>query len=115
MISKRRIAGYICGALVIAFAALSFYSYRCLLAIERRFISQLGVVSTHDDRRVSFHLFEPWSGTCLPHWTVTYHEEPVTDINYIDPSLTVDLFGGIANTTSKELFWAVEFDKLQHQ
>ena len=60
-------------------------------------------LSKRHERRVSFHVIELWSATRLPHWTVTYHEQPVTDTEYIDPSLTVDVFGRIADAASKEV------------
>jgi hypothetical protein len=76
---------------------------------------ELAALATHHERRVSFRLCERRSATHLPHWTVTYHEQPVTDTGYTDPSLTVDFFGRIADAVSKEVFLAVESYKRSPQ
>jgi hypothetical protein len=94
----------ICIVLVLAFGALAFFSYRRLLAFEHRFMPHLTTLPTHHERRVSFRV----SVTRLPHWIVAYHEQPVTDTEYIAPSITVDLFGRIADAASKDVYWAVE-------
>ena len=76
---------------------------------------EFATLSTRHERRVSFHVIELWGATWIPHWTVTYYEQPVTDLEYIDPSLTVDLFGRIADAASKEVYGPVETYKRQHQ
>jgi len=113
--SKLTIIGLFCVTLVVALAALSYYSYRRLLEFEHMFMPEFTTLSTNHERRVLFHVFDLWEGTLLPHWTVTYHEEPVTDTEYIDPSITVDLFGRILDGSSKEVSWAVETYKGQNQ
>lgn len=74
----------------------------------------LATLRTHHERRVYFRVIETGSVTKLPHWIVTYHEQPVTDTEYIDPSITVDLFGRIADAASKDVSWAVERYKQEH-
>lgn len=115
MKSKRKIFGLCCVAFLVAFGALSLVSYRRLLAFENRFMPEFATLPTHHERRVSFHVIELWAATWIPHWTVTYHEQPVRDTEYIDPSLTVDLFGRIVDSASKEVNWAVETYKQQRQ
>ena len=51
----------------------------------------------------------------LPNWTLTYREEPLTDLKYIDPSITIDIFGRIANHTSKEVSDLMSTYELRHQ
>lgn len=108
MNTKLRLIGLICAGLVLAFGVLAFFSYRRLLAFEHRFMPDLTTLPTHHERRVSFRVIELGSVTRLPHWRVTYHEQPVTDTEYIDPSITVDLFGRIADAASRDVYWAVE-------
>lgn len=115
MKAKLRLIGFICAGLVLAFGALVFFSYRRLLAFEHKFMPDLTSLPTHHERRVCFRLIEMGGVTQLPHWTVTYHEQPVTDTNYVDPSLTIDLCGRITDAASKEVYWAVERYKQEHQ
>jgi hypothetical protein len=106
--AKLRPIGLICIVLFLAFGALAFFSYRRLLAFENRFMPNLATLPTHHERRVSFRVVDLGSATRLPHWTVAYHEQPVTDTERIDPSITVDLFGRIADAASKDVSSAVE-------
>ncbi|MEO7932827.1 MAG: hypothetical protein ABIT76_06690 [Chthoniobacterales bacterium] len=64
------------------------------------------MLSTRHVREVSFDVFA---------WTVTYREKPVTDTAYTDPSLTIDLFGRIADSASKGVADAIGTYELRHK
>jgi hypothetical protein len=115
MKSTRRIIKLGCVALLLMLGALVLYSYQRLLVFERRFMPEIATLPTRHERRVSFHFIALWSATWIPHWTVTYHEQPLTDTEYIDPAITVDLFGRIVDVASKEVFSAVETYKREYQ
>jgi hypothetical protein len=96
-------------AALVVLIALVLYSHARLLDAERRFMPPMSSLATHHEREVSFRLFAPWG----PHWRVVYRESPVTDTEYIDPALSVDLFGRVADTESKEVWSAVAEAKFQ--
>lgn len=85
------------GALAVTvFFALHVYSYVCLLEYEKRFMPEFSTLSTPHVRRVSAHFAS---------WTVAYYEDPVTDLRYVDPSITVNIFGRISDASSKEVYF----------
>ena len=92
---------------VIAFLALvagffTVYSYRRLLTFERQHMPDIATMSPPSTRSVRFNFCDPW--TCyLPHWTVSYPERQVTDLRYVTPSITVDIFGRLADASSKDV------------
>lgn len=100
-------------SLLIAFLALvagllTVYSYRRLLALERQHMPDLSTMSPPSSRSVHFSFCDPW--TCyLPHWTLSYPELEVTDLCYVTPSITVDIFGRVADATSKEVCSSLGF------
>jgi len=76
-----------------------------MLAFEHQIMPDITMLSTRHVREVSFHVVG---------WTVTYREKPVIDTAYIDPSLTIDLFGRIADAASKRVVDAIGTYELQH-
>jgi hypothetical protein len=95
-------------ALLVAFPALvagwlTVYSYRRLLALERLSMPDLASLHPPCSRSLQFNFCDPWA-CYLPHWTLSYPESQVTDLAYITPSITVDIFGRLAGTTSKDVY-----------
>lgn len=113
--SKPKIIGLSLATLLLAFGAVTFYSYRRLLVFERLFMPSLPSLPAHYERSVSFMIYEHPSATWLPHWTVTYQKQPMVDTDPINPFLTVDLCGRIASAGPKEVSKSVETYQQQHQ
>ncbi|MEK7951659.1 hypothetical protein [Luteolibacter soli] len=57
-------------------------------------------------RAVQFSLFNPFV-SLLPHWTITYFEEPV-DIAYVNPTITVDFLGQITSASKEAGYLLIE-------
>ncbi len=99
----RRILLPLALVIVVVVVALAFYSRSAALRMEKKWMPDIASLATPHERKMNFILWDKWEGVRQPHWKITYHEEPVTDLRYVDPSITVDLFGNLIDTTSKSL------------
>src|SRR3712207_670915 len=105
-VRTKKVVGVFCLGALVCCAALLGYSHSGLLAAERQFMPSLSSLATPHQREVTFRLLGS-SGAFRPHWRVVYREVAVTDTEYIDPAISVDLLGRIADTESKEVWSAV--------
>ena len=82
-------------------SVLAFTSYRKALRVEDDVLRPCLSPSMNYERVVRFGALNPF-GSILPHWKITYFETP-TSIAYDTPSITVNLFGQVADWGSKEV------------
>jgi hypothetical protein len=100
--SKLRKLCLVIALIALVAGLLTGYSYRRLLALERQHMPDLFTISPPSTRSVRFSFCDPWT-SYLPHWTLSYPERQVTDLRYVTPSITVDIFGRLADASSKDV------------
>ena len=100
---KKRLNTILKAFLVLAacLTVLAFTSYKKALRVEDDVLRQCLSPSISYNRMIRFGALDPFS-SMLPHWTITYCETP-TSIGYDTPSITVNLFGQVADWRSKEV------------
>lgn len=98
------------GVVGLSFGLSVWYSYRELLALEKKCMPQFAEFEPHHfERQVSFHFFGgPWHLKFVPGWTVEYCPPFFHNADGINPSLTVDLFGRVVDASSRDVIEAVE-------
>ena len=100
--SKVRKLSLVIALIALVAGLLTVYSYSRLLALERQHMPDLRTMSPRSTRSVRFNFCDPWI-SFLPHWTLSYPERQVTDLRYVTPSITVDIFGRLADASSKDV------------
>lgn len=102
MKSKLRKFCLVIALIALVAGLLAVHSYRRLLALERQHMPDLSTMSPQSTRSVRFNFCDPWT-SYLPHWTLSYPERQITDLGYVTPSITVDIFGRVADASSKDV------------
>ena len=87
--------------LAVCVSLLAFTSYRKALRVEDDALRPCLSSAISYKRVVRFGALNPF-GSIFPHWKITYFESP-TSIGHESPSITVNLFGQVADWGSKEV------------
>lgn len=88
-------------SLLVLFVVLIITSYQKALKVDNDVLKECLSSSRNYNRSIQFNLADLWISP-LPHWTIYYAEVP-TDVNYHNPSISVNLFGRIVDWRSKEV------------
>jgi hypothetical protein len=95
-----------CCTFLLGIGALLWGSHNQLVRIEKEVIRPENLAGRIHVRSIHFTLLNPLV-TMLPYWTVRYSETP-TEIHYISPSVSVNMFGSVVEWAGKEVGFSLE-------